>query len=63
MSDERQARARRVRVARARHDLGQEEVARLAGLDQTTVSKAEKGKASEATYDAIEAAFAELAAS
>ena len=38
------------------------EVADLAGLNQATVSKAEKGRSSTATYDLIDAAFARLEA-
>lgn len=50
----REDRARGIRAARAAARLNQEDVARLAGLDQSTVSKAEDGRASETTYDLIE---------
>lgn len=58
MRDGRTARAEAIRVARARLRLSQEQVARLADVDQTTVSKAEDGRASEDTYDRIDRALA-----
>jgi len=57
----REARARNIRAARAAARLKQEEVAQAAGLDQATVSKAEDGRASEQTYELIEAALEGLA--
>jgi predicted transcriptional regulator len=63
MTDARRAaRAEQIRVARARWDLDQAEVADLAGVNQATVSKAEAGRGSDATYDAIDAAFDRLEA-
>ena len=62
MKDHRAAKARAetVRIARARLQIKQAELAELAGLDQTTISKAELGTASFATYDIIDQAFATL---
>lgn len=53
----REERARAIRAARAAARLKQMDVASRAGLDQATVSKAERGRGSETTYDAIEAAL------
>lgn len=50
-------RAVAIRVERARLKLKQGEVATMAGLDQGTVSKAEDGRGSDATYEAIAAAL------
>lgn len=62
MTDVRRAeRAAGIRVARARANLEQADVAELAGLNQSTVSRAEQGRGSDDTFDAIEAAFARLA--
>ncbi len=55
-------RAQRIRVARARLRLTQTDLATEAGLDQSTVSKAEDGRASQATYDALDAAISDLEA-
>lgn len=60
MTDSRAARAEAVRIARARLQINQTDLALLAGLDQTTISKAEHGTASHATYDIIDQAFATL---
>jgi transcriptional regulator with XRE-family HTH domain len=46
-----------IRVERARRRLKQGQVATMAGLDQATISKAEDGRGSEATYRAIAAAL------
>lgn len=51
-------RAVAIRVERARLRLKQDEVAKKAGLNQATVSKAEDGIGSDATYEAIAAALA-----
>lgn len=51
--DRREARAETIRAERARRRLNQWDVARLAGLDQSTVSLAENGRGSVAVYDAI----------
>lgn len=57
LTDRRRVWADALYVERHRRRMKQEEVARLAGLDQTTVSKAELGTAREETYLAIAAAF------
>lgn len=62
MAQGRETRAAAIRVARALHRLNQNDVARIAGLDQSTVSKAEAGRASDATYDAIDQALDTLEA-
>lgn len=54
------ARAEAIRIARARLRLTQGELAARAGLDQSTVSKAEDGRASQATYDGLDQAIAAL---
>ncbi len=54
-----EARARRIRVARAELGIDQTTVASLAGIDQATVSKAEKGRGSDNIFDRIDAALAE----
>jgi transcriptional regulator with XRE-family HTH domain len=46
-----------IRAERARQGLEQTEVAKLAGLNQATVSRAESGRGSEATFRAIAAAL------
>lgn len=46
-------RADTIRLERHRRRWKQEDVAARAGLDQTTVSKAESGRASDETYRAI----------
>lgn len=53
----RDERARAIRAARAAARLKQWDVANLTGLDQATISKAEAGRASDQTYDAIESAL------
>lgn len=58
MVDGRNVRAEKIRVLRARLKLSQHQVAVLAGIDQTTVSKAELGRASVETFDRIDAALA-----
>ena len=58
MVDGRHATAEEIRVLRARLKLSQHAVAELAGIDQTTVSKAELGRASDETYVRIYAALA-----
>lgn len=62
MKDHRAAKARAetVRIARARLQINQMDLALAAGLDQTTISKAEHGTASFATYDIIDRALARL---
>lgn len=58
--DDLAGRAEAIRVARARLRLNQADLAKRAGLDQSTVSNAEKCRARPSTYDAIERALAEL---
>lgn len=60
MKDGRQERAEAIRVARARYQLDQADIAKHAGIAQGTVSKAEQGRGSDDVYDAIEKAITEL---
>ena len=62
MTDGREAKAAAVRVARARLQLKQEDVAALCGLDQSTISKAERGTAHPDTYTIILDALARVVA-
>lgn len=53
LTDLRSVWADAIYVERHRRRLKQQDVAELAGLDQTTVSKAELATASDETYEAI----------
>lgn len=58
LTDARKSWADAIYLERHRRRLDQEAVAQLAGLDQTTVSKAERATASPETYAAIAKALA-----
>lgn len=53
LTEARQTWADAIYMERHRQRLSQEDVARLSGVDQTTVSKAELASARDETYEAI----------
>ena len=57
LTDPRSVWADAIYVERHRRRLKQDDVAKLAGLDQTTVSKAELATARDETYEAIATAL------